>query len=414
MKSIFPWLIAVLAGVTMMVSNGLSITGLSVYDEAILGEFGWSRSALKFRDMITLSVTGLVAPFAGIAIDRFGVRRCMVFGWLLLLVAYLFYVQLESLFGLYFIHFLFGITLVFCGLNAGVILVSHWFVRRRGTAIGLALTGTSFGGALFPQYGTFMLSLVDWREAFAFAMIFPVLMLLLTIFVIRDRPGPDDPTDTLPEAEAAAPAAAPPPDTGDAGVEYLDALRTRTFWALSLIAMATFYTVLGMQAHLFLYMRDLQFSAVQATNMISLFFLCGLVGKFVFGALADYLPRQRVFYFNMLIMLGGMVPFAMMRPEWIAFAVVTAGFGWGGVYSLIQLSAMNCFGLVAAGKILGTITILDALGGGLGIWLTGLLYDTLGDYRLAFAIFAGLTAFALLCVTQVRPVMRRSALQPRQ
>ena len=80
MKSIFPWLIAVLAGVTMMVSNGLSITGLSVYDEALLGEFGWSRSALKFRDMITLSVTAMDPPFAGIAIDRFGVIPCMVYG----------------------------------------------------------------------------------------------------------------------------------------------------------------------------------------------------------------------------------------------------------------------------------------------------------------------------------------------
>ena len=378
---------------TLMVSNGMSISGLPVYDEALLGEFGWSRGELKFRDLITLGLTGLLAPFAGIAIDRFGVRRCMMLGWLVLMLAYVLYSKLDSLTGLYIVHALLCIVLVFCGLNAGVILVSHWFTKRRGTAIGITLVGTSLAGVLFPQYGTAMLEAVGWRNAMLTAVAFPLFMLLLTILIVRDRPG----TDAAPSAQASEEAAA--------GVDYGTAIRTPTFWALACIAMATFYTVLGMQAHLFLYMRELQFTPAQATNMVSLFFICALVGKFLFGVLADTFDRQPVFYINMLVMLAGCTAFAAMRPDWVLPAIITIGGGWGGVYSMIQLSAMNCFGLHSAGKILGTITVLDAIGGGLGIWLSGVLYDVTQNYQLAFAIFAGMVAFSLLCLTQVRQVV---------
>ena len=95
---------------------------------------------------------------------------------------------------------------------------------------------------------------------------------------------------------------------------------------------------------------------------------------------------------------------ARMDPAQVWLAVTAFGLGWGGAYTLLQLSVMNTFGIRDAGKILGTITILDATGGGLGIWLTGLIYDAAGSYEIPFAIFCGLIVFALLCLTQARPV----------
>ena len=79
--------------------------------------------------------------------------------------------------------------LVLCGLNAGVILVSNWFVEKRGTAIGIALVGTSLGGAIFPQYGTAMIESLGWRGAYQSELVFPLVLLFLTIFVIRSEPA---------------------------------------------------------------------------------------------------------------------------------------------------------------------------------------------------------------------------------
>ena len=82
--------------------------------------------------------------------------------------------------------------------------------------------------------------------------------------------------------------------------------------------------------------------------------------------------------------------------------MVLFGLGWGGLYTMLQLLTIENLGLRAAGKILGTITVLDAIGGGLGIWLTGLLYDRTGSYQLPFAVLVVLITLAMFAATQVR------------
>ena len=417
---IYPWFIAVFAGIALMVSNGQTISGLSVYDVEFINEFGWSRGEIKLRDMVTLLLAGLAAPFVGVLLDRYGVRRCMLAGWGVLILSYFAYSRLASLTGLYLIHAAFALVLVVCGLNAAVILVSKWFTRYRGTAIGIALMGTSMGGIVFPQYGTAMIELLDWRGAFAWGSLFPAVLLLITWFAVREAPPPvrpaasADAAGAAPESDAddtsgAAAAAGPATHAGagfppGGGVSFATALRSPTFWALAVIAMTTFYTVLGVQAHIFLYMSDAQFDARTATNAVSLFFFCALVGKFVFGLASDFLNPRKVFFGNILVMLVGSLILVRMDIDLIWIAVVTFGLGWGGVYTVLQLTVMNTFGTLDAGKILGTITVLDATGGGLGIWLTGVIYDATGSYEIPFMIFAGLILIALAALTRVRPL----------
>ena len=76
-----PWVMAVTGMLVLLVSNGLTATALSVYDESLLNEFGWSRGELKFRDLVTFWLIGLIAPFAGALIDRLGPRRMLAFGF---------------------------------------------------------------------------------------------------------------------------------------------------------------------------------------------------------------------------------------------------------------------------------------------------------------------------------------------
>ncbi len=412
---LYAWFIAAFASMALMVSNGQTISGLSVYDIELINEFGWSRGEIKFRDMVTLLFAGLAAPFVGVLLDRYGVRRCMLAGWVVLMLGYLAYSRLDSLSGLYLIHAAFALVLTVCGLNAAVILVSKWFTRYRGTAIGIALMGTSLGGIVFPQYGTVMIALLDWRGAFTWGIVFPAVLLLITLFAVRESPrsappgAPASPADASADAQGDdTPPAGATATAGD-GVSFATALRSPTFWALAVIAMTTFYTVLGVQAHIFLYMSDAQFDAQTATNAISLFFFCALVGKFAFGLASDFLDPRKVFYGNILVMLLGSLILVRMDIALIWIAVVTFGLGWGGVYTVLQLTVMNTFGTRDAGKILGTITVLDATGGGLGIWLTGVIHDTTGSYAIPFLIFAALILIALAALTQVRPLKVRTA-----
>ncbi len=408
MKRYYPWLMAVMGMLVLLVSNGLTVTGLTAFDESLLKNFGWTRSELKLRDLITLVLAGWMAPFLGALIDKVGPRKLILAGIALLAVLYAAYAHIHSLAHLYWIHVGFAAVLVAAGLNVAVIFVSQWFATHRGTAIGIALVGTSLGGMVFPKLGVQLMQSMDWRAALLWETAIPLVFLVLAFLFVRSpRPGGIQPwgADTLAaKAAAGKPAAASLPD-----LNYQQAMRTRTFWVLAFVAMTTFFSIMAVASNLFLHMRDLGFEPATAGNGLGLMFGLAMVGKFLFGFLADVLPPKRVFLVNLAIMAAGAVILATLRADLIWYSLALFGLGWGGLYTMIQLLAVNAFGLSAAGKILGTITLLDATTAGLGIWVTAKIFDLTKSYHVAFSLICGLIVLALLAATLVRDERTRAA-----
>lgn len=396
MKQAYPWLMAACAMLAMLVSNGLTMTGLSVFDGSLLQEFGFSLGALKFRDLITLVLTGAVAPFIGILIDRVGVRSLLIAGSILLGIAYFAYGHVTALWQIYAIHVAFAAVLVATGLNVAVILVSQWFVKHRGTAIGLALVGGSLSGVIFAKLNVALLQHFGWRLSFEWLALAPVILLIAAIWLVR---SPKD-MGMLPLGMEAGADAQVASTRGD--LSYADALRTRTFWALALTAGMTFYCTLATVAHLIGYLLDMRYDLAKASDGLGLFFGMVLIGNLLFGLIADYINQKAVFMANQAVMLAGAIMLASLNTDFAWYGIALFGLGWGGMYTLLQLQAVNSFGISSAGKILGTITVVDATGGGLGIWLTGVFHDRTGNYGLGFTVCSVLIALTFLASMQFR------------
>jgi MFS family permease len=401
MKRYYPWLMAIMGMLVLLVSNGLTVTGLTAFDESLLKEFGWSRSELKLRDLITLVLAGWMAPFLGALIDKVGPRKLVLAGTALLAALYAAYAHVDSLLHLYLIHVGFAAVLVAAGLNVAVIFVSQWFHTHRGTAIGIALIGTSLGGMVFPKLGVHLMQSMDWRAALLWETAIPVAFLLLAIAFLRSPKaggiapwGADKSAANASEGKAAV--------SSNEGLSYTQALRTRTFWALAVVAMTTFFSIMAASSNLFLHMRDLGFEPAQAGNGLGVMFGLAMVGKFAFGFMADVFPPKRVFLLNLALMTAGGFIMATMRVDLIWYALILFGLGWGGLYTMIQLLAVNAFGLSSAGKILGTITLLDATTAGLGIWMAAKISDMTGSYAPAFQLICALLVVALVAATLVR------------
>ena len=136
---------------------------------------------------------------------------------------------------------------------------------------------------------------------------------------------------------------------------------------------------------------------------MSIVFLGGLIGKIISGYLAESFGRKRVLITGLVMMLVGIVTMLLAMqsgakmPLW--FGLLLFGFGWGGIYTLIQVLAADLFGMLALGKILGAINILDTFGGAAGPIVTGIMVDKTQAYVQPFLVISVLLLIATIAAS---------------
>lgn len=389
-----PWTIAGMGLVVLMVTNGMTAVAISVFDESLLNEFGWSRGELKFRDFLNFGVVALFAPLGGVVLDRVGARRMLIAGCLVLATAYLAYSRINRLPEMYLIHVAFAVALLAAGTMVVIVLVSSWFVEKRGLAIGIALVGTSAGSFLLPPLNAVLIGGLGWRRTFVVEALFPLAVLVLVLLIVRNSP-----TEVGGRPLGVA---ADGPDPRRIGLEFGQAIRTRTFWAIGSSGFLIYYSILAVFAHLFLHMRGLGYEPTVAASALSLLSLVAMTSKLGSGWLADRLDRHRLFMGCLAVMLAGVAGLSTLRPgAWTWGSVLLIGVGWGGLFTLYNMLTVSNFGLKALGKINGTVSSMEAFGGGLGIWLTGVLFDVYGSYRAPFLVLLGCVVAGLAIGTQI-------------
>lgn len=396
--SSYGWLMVACGFLILLVTNGMTLTGITVFDNLLLTEFGWQRGALKLRDLITFAGAGLIAPLFGYFADKGHIKNCLLLGCGFLAAGLIVYSKVESLAGVYLAHALFGLSLASAGIVSVVFLVSTQVpVSRRGLALGLALVGSSLGNTVFPQLSLNLLKSMDWRSAFLNLSLVPALLAVAIVFTVRRR--------TLRPPQAAV--ATFERDSGaevsksEAGVAapvqpFSTILLSSAFWKIGIIAMLTFFAILGVTSHAFLRLTGAGFAPQEAGRAIGILFMMGLVGKLFSGVFADRFSHRTLMAVSLLLMIAGAVGLASFVSQGLLLWVLAFGLGWGALYTLIQIATVSSFGTVGSGRILGAIAVLEALGGGLGPWLIGLTFDKTGSYSFGFSMIAAGLAVAFV------------------
>jgi MFS family permease len=400
--SFYRWIILLCSFTILFVSNGMALGGITVFDLELLKALSESSGTeirldqLKIRDGLMFMTAGILGMGAGWLADKVGVKPLIIVGLGLLAVANYAYSQLDTLTDIYIIHVVLGLVLVLCGLIINVYLVSRWFDKNRGLAIGLMLAGTSLGNAVFPQLNTWLLQSYDWREVFQMLAIIPLALLPVAIFVVRN--SPESGKSGKPGHSSA--------DFDLPGYTLGQALKSRNFWIICTLAFCTFYSILGMMAVTFVFLREAEYPAQLAATGLTVLFIGGLIGKVTSGYLAEKLGRKLMLLAGLGLMLIGAIGLVLAVSQasefFIWVGLVGFGFGWGGIYTLIQLLSADLFGLKALGKILGAVNVLDTLGGAAGPVLTSILYVRTGSFLIPFAVITALLVVATIAATMLR------------
>ena len=404
----YRWIILAVCFFTITFTNGLTLGGLVVFDRELLDYLSEVtgeevlRQELKLKDAITLWSTAVFAFIAGIIIDRVGVRALMISGMFLLSATFYYYAQSDSLTDMYIIHIFQGMVLSMSGMVINVVLISKWFNDNRGLAIGVLLAGTSVGNGIFPQINTYLLTISDgdWRQVMIWLALIPLAYIPVLFAFIKEKPEDvavreDNQANNDFKASSI-----------EGGFTLQQTLRSANFWFLSVMAFCTFYSILAMIGHVFLMLDGEGYSPQISATGVSIIFIGGFIGKVISGKLAEMIGRKIVLVGGVAMMLLGSLLIVSSifykNPLLIWIGLTLYGTGWGGLYTLIQLLVADLFGLIAIGKIMGVINIIDTIGGGLGPIITAVIYDSTQNYLLPFLVISALLAIALISSSMLK------------
>lgn len=379
---------------------GLALYGLPFYYDFMVREMGWSRAQVTSGNAISKLLIGPLFGFAaGWIVDRFGPRRLMMAGILMAGGALIGIAHMTTLWMFYLFYIFNALGYVCGGPLPNQVLISRWFDKARGKAMGFAYLGIGIGGYLVLKLSPNLVDAFGWRGALQCLGILIILLALPLAYFVRDEPTSARSDD--------ARAAVGKPDLAPLGGVF----RSPWFYLLAIGSMCSIGAVGGTNQHLKLFLSlDMQYSQADAASITSTVLACSIVGRLFMGWLADRMPRKYVMVIIYLL-IAASIPFLFFadRPAALyAFAVIF-GLGLGGEYLIIPLMAAELFGVRVLGRLMGVILTADGVAEATAPMLIGYLRDTTGSYRVGFIV---LIAIALAGTVAIAFLPRRAALQP--
>ncbi len=384
------WRIVGGAAVMQFLQSCLVMHGMGAYVAALSQERGWSKTALSGGAALQSIEGALLGPLQGWLIDRFGARRSVQAGVLVLSAGLIVLSQIETLGGFYAAFVLIAIGTALSGYFPFTITVMHWFRRKRARALSRTSLGLALGGLAVPAVAWTMQTW-GWRST---ALGSGVLVLLIGLPIARLlHRSPSDvgevedgvPVDpNAPEPPALTPVPAGPRFTAR------QALRTRAFWLLGVGHGIALLSVTAINVHAISHLKEgLGYSLAQAALVISLMTVCQIGGVLGGSAMGDRFDKRVVSAGCMLGHGGGLLLLTYAQnPLWLVGFAVLHGTAWGLRGPFMSSLRADYFGLESIGMIMGLSAIIVAAGQVGGPIVAGGLRDLTGDYKLGFTVLA--------------------------
>jgi sugar phosphate permease len=390
-KVFYGWWLLAGSVVAMALGSGVSFWSFGLYISPLEEEFGWSRAEVSLGFSVSLAISGLTGPFIGRWIDASGPRVAIVVGATLTAATYILLATTSELWQWYAynsINAVFRQMMFFIPFQA---LISRWFDRRRGFALGILGTGFSLGGFVVVPLMRLVIDQVGWNGSFIISGIAIVAVFVpIGLLLVRDSPAD---VGAVPDGE---------PPTKDepyqarvlTGLTLGRALSTPLFWVLAFAMMLFFYGLFGWLVHMVPFYESVGISRGVAAALVSVAAGFGIITRLAFGLLADRIRRFETVAMGMLaFLMAGMTALILdSGTAGIAVFIVFWVVGSGGGPLLEPLLLTRAFGLAHFGAILGAFIVVETIGFIISPALAGVIFDSTGSYDWVLVMFLG--AFA--------------------
>ncbi|MDZ3832848.1 MAG: MFS transporter [Sphingopyxis sp.] len=362
----------------------------------IIDETGWSRGDVALLSSLKFGAGAIAAYLTGPLVERFGVRPVTILCSILSGIALLMMVMVDSLLMLYAVGIFLGISAL--GVTTAMkILVSQWFSRNQGLAIGIALMGTSVAGVIVPYVTTLLTEDYGWRMTCAI-MSLGIWVVALPFFIWRARERSAEQT-----AAAVQQATLDNPDAPS----FADIRFSRLFITAAIINVLIGMVDHGMSTHLVIYLdRDVHLGAGVAAIGFSAVMVMSNIGKAGYGWLFDRFSVRGVAFCWFIVAAGVAMTFPIAGTATLLLFAFVYGPTQGGMMINVPILAKHVFGPRAMARAIAVLTTFFMAGSAIGPALAGYLYDATGSYHLPFAIFIVSALVAGVLTLTIRPAFR--------
>jgi MFS family permease len=400
-SGIFPgWRVVAASVATQALQAGVLIYSFGTMAVAFEREFGATRTQVMLGATVLSLATSLLAPFLGALVDRRSVRSLMLVALGALALGL---VALSQARALWQVWLVFGTLLPVGNLLLGQLptaaLVTRWFSRLRGRAMGIAATGTSLGGFVLPVLLTSLIERFGWRHALAmlgvgaFVLVAPLVHRLVV----------DHPADRGLHPDGDAVAAARPSNAAGSHGGLAEILRERAFWCETLAIGLGLFVYLGFLSNLYPHALATGQEPARAAALMSVVALCSVAGKLGFGTVADRMDLRRTMWLAFALMgVGTLVLSQAASYAALVAGAVLFGLAAGGLLPVWGAMVARSFGPERFGRALGAMNLAMAPLTLLSAPYAGYLFDRMGSYEWAFASYAAVLTIAVLALVPLR------------
>lgn len=401
--------------VFMTLFNGSGTFVFSLFVRPLEAAFGWGRTEVMAGFTIFYATMGLASPAVGRLVDRYGARAVIAAGALVMGLGFVLVSRMSGVFHFYLGYVIVGVGAAAMGPVPCSAIITNWFSRNRGLALGLMAAGVGAGGVVMAPFIGYMLSQHDWQQAYlSLAVVLVAVTVPLALGVVRTRPSDKGVYPYGSEAPGVEEGQQNRRGNVASGLTLKQTAKTRVFWLISLAYACYGFGGGGILQTAAPYLEDVGYATATAAAILGIYGAGSTVAKILSGRLCDRMQANRVFAMGSALLMAGILLLLTVRADspllllWTCGAML--GLGAGVWLPTLSVLASIHFGLRHYGAVLGALNIFMSLALAFGPLLAGFLHDSTGSYVFAMAVFATLLFLAIPGILLVRvPSSRATA-----
>lgn len=394
-KIFYGWWVLLACVVIQFYFGGTYFNGFTALVNPLAEEFGWSYALISLAFTLRGVEAGALAPVVGFFVDRFGVRRLLFTGVIIMGLGFWLFSQVNSLWTFYAAFMLLSVGYSLNSALVTMTAVAGWFQKRLGLAMGILTSGFGASGFLVPAVVWFV-DRLNWRRALlAFGIVGLVLGIPLSLLV---KSPPSEGNSSL-VGEKPSPEVA---KTSEGIRVVKEIIKNRNFWFLSSAIMFGWLAGSAVTVHQIPYLVSVGISRQTAGFSVVVLALANVAGRLGSGWLSDVLDRRLCFAIDAVIKSLGIFAFAFSTNVGQFIVALTAiGIGVGGLVPLRPTLQIEFFGRKSFAVIQGLLMAFVTVGQIVSPPFAGWVFDTVGSYRLAFIILGIITLIAVPMILAV-------------